>query len=74
MNKLTNLKRKRKELGLTREEIAKEIGISIHTYAAYEKGVRKPLFDTLIKILKVLNCTLDDLTKEEEFKEDKKEV
>lgn len=69
MKKLPNLKNKRKEKGFTRKQMAEKLSVSIYSYEAYEKGVRNPLLETVLKILEVLDCKMEDLTKEEEYKE-----
>jgi len=70
MNKLPNLKRKRKEKGYSRKQMAEKLGVSIHSYEAYEKGVRNPLLETTLKILNVLDCKMEELTKDNNLKED----
>lgn len=70
MKKLPNLKPKRKEKGFTVEHMSEQLKISIRTYRAYEQGARNPLLETTFKILEILDCSLEDLTKEEEYKED----
>ena len=58
---MTALKRIRKERGLTQSEVAKMIGITAHSYARYECGVRKPTLEMLIAISKLLGTTPDAL-------------
>ncbi len=50
----TNLKKARKNLGLTQEQVANKIGKATNTYARIERGVAKPSHDTLKAICKVL--------------------
>lgn len=40
-------------------EFSKSIGLKPQTYSAYEKGVNKPPMDTLIKIAKKYNVSID---------------
>jgi len=56
------LKKLRMESGLTQKELAKKIGVSRATVAGYETKGKEPSYDTLIKIAKALNCSLDYLT------------
>ena len=48
------LKEKRNELGLTQEELGKNIYLSKGEVCAYEKGKRIPPLDVLIKIAEFL--------------------
>lgn len=59
------LKKRRKELGLTQSELGRLVGLAGNTITNYEKGQREPNIDTLVKLSKVLNCTVDDLIKDE---------
>ena len=55
------LKSARIERGYTQREIARYAGITERNYISYESGVRKPSFDTAIKIVLVLKVSLDYL-------------
>ena len=53
-------------LGLTQEEMAKKIGVSINTYLAYEKNPERMSVETANKFLEVVNevdssITLNDI-------------
>lgn len=50
----TTMKKARESLGLTQEEVGVKIGITANSYARIERGVKKPSFDTLKAICKVL--------------------
>lgn len=52
----------REKTGLSREEAAKEIGISSRTLAAYERGEREINMDTAQKMAVVYKTTLTNLT------------
>ncbi|MCI2019988.1 MAG: helix-turn-helix domain-containing protein [Lentilactobacillus buchneri] len=56
------LKQLRKEKsGLTQEMVAKQIGIAKTTYSAYEQGKRQPDYDTLNRLAKYFNASVDYL-------------
>jgi transcriptional regulator with XRE-family HTH domain len=55
------LREKRKELGLSREELAEKIGVSFNSIRFYEEGNRRPAIHTLEKLAKALGVKMDDL-------------
>lgn len=55
------LKDLRKRTGMTQKEIAHELNITDRTYGHYETGKREPSIDTLIKIAKYYNVSIDYL-------------
>ena len=58
-----NLKNAREELGLSQEEVAKELGITQPAYSYYESGLKCPTVPMLIHISKVLKKSMDELVK-----------
>lgn len=58
-----NLKNAREELGLSQEEVAKELGITQPAYSYYESGLKCPTVPMLIQISKVLKKSMDELVK-----------
>ena len=58
-----NLKNAREELGLSQEEVAKELGITQPAYSYYESGLKCPTVPTLIQLSKVLKKSMDELAK-----------
>ena len=61
-----NLKRIREEKGFSRSYMAKELGVTLPAYSAYENGKeiigdREPSLDNLAKIAKLLNISIDEL-------------
>lgn len=56
---------KRKRVGLSQEELAKKLGISQPAVAKWESGVSRPNILLLPKLAEVLECTVDELLKEE---------
>lgn len=55
------LKDLRKQAGLTQVDVAEELGISQPAYASWERGVKKPTQENLVKIAKIFNVSLDSL-------------
>lgn len=58
MNKLKELRKKK---GLTQEDLAKYLGVSIMSIFNYEKGAYGMSEETLIKLSELLGCTVDEL-------------
>ncbi|WP_446424341.1 helix-turn-helix domain-containing protein [Mailhella sp.] len=60
----TNLKRLRRQAGLTQRELAEKSGISLRTIQQYEqrkKSINKAQIDTLIPLSKALYCDVREL-------------
>ncbi|MEZ7649804.1 helix-turn-helix domain-containing protein [Streptococcus sp. 27098_8_86] len=55
------LKKLRKQAQLTQVDVAEELGISQPAYASWERGVKKPTQENLVKIAQVLDVTVDYL-------------
>ena len=55
------LKDLRKQTGLTQVDVAEKLGISQPAYASWERGVKKPTQDNLVKIAQILNVSVDYL-------------
>ena len=55
------LKKKRKEKGMTQEELAKLLHISRGAYAQYEVGKNIPTTDTVLKLAEIYDCSTDYL-------------
>lgn len=66
------LKDLRKQAGLTQVDVAEKLGISQPAYASWERGVKKPTQENLVKISQVLNVSIDYLVgnSDEGVKED----
>ncbi len=58
-----NIKNRRKKLGLTQEQLAEKIGMSLNFVGKIEVAFSKPSLDTLIIIADALNTSVSDLTK-----------
>ena len=64
------LKDIRKQAGLTQVGVAEKLGISQPAYASWERGVKKPTQDNLVKIAQTLNVSVDYLVGNSEEKID----
>lgn len=64
------LKKLRKDTDLTQVDVAEKLGISQPAYASWERGVKKPTQDNLVKIAQVLNVSVDYLVGNSEEKSD----
>lgn len=56
-----NLKKLRKENKITQMQLANHLGFFHSAIVKWEKGICEPTFDTLIKIAKYFNVTVDYL-------------
>lgn len=66
------LKNLRKQARLTQVDVAGKLGISQQAYASWERGIKKPTQENLVKISQVLNVSIDYLVgnSDEGVKED----
>ena len=64
------LKTLRKEAGLTQVDVASKLGISQPAYASWERGVKKPTQENLVKLSKILYVSVDYLLGNTEEKSD----
>lgn len=51
----------RKKAGLTQSNLGTEVGVRQSTVSRWESGVDMPNIENLADVVKVLNCTYDDL-------------
>lgn len=58
-----NIKQRRKELGLTQQQLADKMNISLNFMGKIEVAFSKPSLDTLIELAEALNTTVSELTK-----------
>ncbi len=58
-----NIKHRRKELGLTQQELADKMNISLNFMGKIEVAFSKPSLDTLIELSNALETTVSDLTR-----------
>lgn len=57
------LKKRRKNLGITQQELASELSVTRQTLSRWENGLSYPDLDTLVKLSEYLSVTLDELIK-----------
>lgn len=57
----TNIKKVRKEKGLTQRKVAENAGISISQLSSYENGKQMPGLPTLANLATALDTSLDQL-------------
>ncbi|MCM1339959.1 MAG: helix-turn-helix transcriptional regulator [Muribaculaceae bacterium] len=57
-----NIKSRRKELGLTQQDLADRLNLSLNFVGKIEVAFSKPSLDTLIEIANVLDTTVSELT------------
>lgn len=55
------LKKLRKDTGLTQVDVASKLGISQQAYASWERGIKKPTQENLVRIAQILNVSVDYL-------------
>lgn len=55
------IKKERENIGLTREDLAKKIGVSYSAIAMYEQGNREPNNELILKMCDLFNCSTDYL-------------
>ena len=55
------LKNLRKQALLTQVDVAEKLGISQPAYASWERGIKKPTQENLVKIAQILNVSIDYL-------------
>lgn len=55
----------RQRTGMTQMDLAKKVGVSQAIISRYENGERSIDLETAATIARALNCTIDDLMKED---------
>lgn len=64
------LKDLRKQAELTQVDVAEKLGISQPAYASWERGVKKPTQENLVKIAQILDVSVDYLVGNSKEKSD----
>ncbi len=62
------IKRIRKQRGLSQKELGQRIGVSQQVMTNYERGLREPNLETLLKIAGALDVSVEDLIKDKPIK------
>ena len=63
-----NLRKLRKEKGLSQEKLARLSGISLNTLTKIESGfAKKPTIQTVVKVAKALEVSLDELVNRKKY-------
>ena len=52
---------KREYKGLTQEEVAKRLGVSIQNVSSYEKGYKVPPLRIVVAAADLFNCSTDEM-------------
>lgn len=63
--KIDKLKELRLSKGLTQRQVAESLNMSESGYCLYEKGLRTPSFDVLVKLSILYGCSIDVFVEEE---------
>lgn len=58
---MKNLRKVRKESGMTMKDLAQRIGVSESAISQYENGKRQPGYETLIELSKIFDVSTDYL-------------
>lgn len=58
---MLKLKERRIQQAMTQEQLAELVGVTYQAISHYESGRRFPNRETLLKIAKALNCTVDEI-------------
>lgn len=56
-----NIRKFRKLKGMTQEQLAEMVGVSVNHISCMERGVYNASIETLVKLINSLECTADDL-------------
>lgn len=61
----TNIRKIRKQRGMTLKNLAEKVGVTVQCISNYEQGIRTVNLPTAAIIAAALNCTVDDLIEKE---------
>lgn len=56
-----NLRKARMQCGLTQENVARTLDVTLRAYQNYESGKREPNFDTVVKLARLYGVSTDFL-------------
>lgn len=63
---MQKLKYFRKQKGFTMKDVGKKLNVAENTISQWERGKRKPSFQTLVDLAKLYDCSVDDFVDEAE--------
>lgn len=69
-----NVRNIRESKGVTQTHVAKQLGVTIQTYNAYEMGRRKLKVDTLQKISEILNEPIQNFFNQKLYESKNKQI
>jgi transcriptional regulator with XRE-family HTH domain len=69
-----NVRNIRESKGVTQTHVAKQLGVTIQTYNAYEMGRRKLKVDTLQKISEILNEPIQNFFNQKLYETKNKQI
>ncbi len=58
---MSKLEKRRKQKGLSRQQLADAVGVTYEAIGHYENGKREPKASILKRMAKVLGCRMEDL-------------
>lgn len=58
---MNNIKRLRKEHGLSQSELADQLGVRPPSVWKLERGLQNPAYSTLVKLADIFGCTMDEV-------------
>lgn len=64
-----NVKAMRERKGVSQSYLAKHLCVTVQTVSAWERGVNAPSSETLPQIAQLLECTINDLYRDDERSE-----
>ena len=64
----------RKQLGMSAEDVAREIGVTQAAVSNWENGTRSPKIPMIIRLAEVFDCTTDELLGYERRRDDTKKA
>lgn len=67
-----SIKKARINAGITQAELAKRLGVTPQTVSQYERGIKNPKIETLIRFADALELDLNSLVHQSDFIEDEK--
>lgn len=70
----SRIKKERENLNLSREDLAKKLGVSYSAIAMYEQGNREPNAEIILKMCETFNCSIDYLMGKSNYRTNEEEL